>query len=268
MRCGKTLLDLQEAYRKHFRCFETLFSRNGPRGAEYRKHATIDPGTGTQTGAILRWNIYDGLGSVISEVDGNGNVTATQLYDAFGAVNASTGSSTSKQKFCGSLGHTTEPDMGGLVYMRARWYDPAVGRFISEDPAGQGANWYIYCNNNPVNATDPTGMFTFGDVWADVEGLATEMRQYMMANNVKNYIARKVESVVMKWSIEFGFLLTEVAEMGLDKSGQGFTIAQTAGYRIMIHASGHANGEGPHIQLWYNATCVAKVFFSELGKKQ
>ena len=105
----------------------------------------------------IAWYIYDGLGSVISEVDDNGNVTATRLYDAFGSVNASTGSSTNKQKFCGSLGHTTEASTGGLVYMRARWYDPAVGRFISEDPAGSGLNWYVYCDNNPTSRTDPTG---------------------------------------------------------------------------------------------------------------
>jgi hypothetical protein len=43
--------------------------------------------------------------------------------------------------------------------MRARYYDPALGRFISQDPARDGNNWYAYCDNNPVNTTDPTGKF-------------------------------------------------------------------------------------------------------------
>ncbi len=43
--------------------------------------------------------------------------------------------------------------------MGARYYDPLVGRFISEDPACNGINWYVYCNNNPINTTDSTGMF-------------------------------------------------------------------------------------------------------------
>ena len=130
---------------------------NGPRGTECR----IDESTGEYT-----WYMYDGLGSVIGEVGSTGNVTSTRLYDAFGAVNASSGTSTSKQKFCGSLGHTTESDMGGLIYMRARWYDPAVGRFISEDPAGDGMNWYAYCSNNPINMVDYSGKASLPqDVW-------------------------------------------------------------------------------------------------------
>jgi len=43
-----------------------------------------------------------------------------------------------------------------------RKYDPETGRFISEDPTGDGLNWYVYCNNDPVNYTDPSG---FGTVW-------------------------------------------------------------------------------------------------------
>ena len=55
-----------------------------------------------------------------------------------------------------SLGHTSESDTG-LIYMRARYYDPVVGRFVSEDPARDGANWFAYCADNPVNRVDPTG---------------------------------------------------------------------------------------------------------------
>jgi RHS repeat-associated protein len=46
----------------------------------------------------------------------------------------------------------------GLYYFNARWYDPATGRFISEDPIRYGANWYGYANNNPLMFVDPTGL--------------------------------------------------------------------------------------------------------------
>ena len=48
----------------------------------------------------------------------------------------------------------------GLYYVRARWYDPAQGRFISEDPIGLagGINNYAYAANDPVNLSDPTGL--------------------------------------------------------------------------------------------------------------
>ena len=54
----------------------------------------------------------------------------------YGAVRTSSGTATSKHKFVGSLGHPSD-DETGLVYMRARYYDPVVGRFASEDPGSR-----------------------------------------------------------------------------------------------------------------------------------
>jgi len=57
--------------------------------------------------------------------------------------------------FVGGLGHPT--DSTGLIYMRARYYDPGCGRFISEDPGDDGQNWYGYSGDNPVNTVDDSG---------------------------------------------------------------------------------------------------------------
>ena len=119
---------------------------NGASGPMYRRDASNN----------VRWYLYDGLGSVQGEVDPSGNVTASRKFDVYGLVRGSTGTSTSRHKFVGSLGHTSE-DETGLVYMRARYYDPQVGRFASEDPAFHGSNWFTYADNDPINRIDPDG---------------------------------------------------------------------------------------------------------------
>jgi len=51
-----------------------------------------------------------------------------------------------------------ERDATGLYYFNARYYDASLGRFITEDPARNGMNWFVYCGNNPLRFVDPTGL--------------------------------------------------------------------------------------------------------------
>ena len=98
----------------------------------------------------------DGLGSVVAEVDPNGNMTCGRAYGVYGSTRSQTGAPTSKHGFVGQLGHPTE-DASGLVYMRARWYDPAMGRFLSEDPVKHGGNWFSYADDDPTGVCDRDG---------------------------------------------------------------------------------------------------------------
>ena len=47
----------------------------------------------------------------------------------------------------------------GNIYLRNRYYNSATGRFITEDPAQDGLNWYVYAGNNPVSFVDPWGLY-------------------------------------------------------------------------------------------------------------
>jgi len=63
----------------------------------------------------------------------------------------------------GRYGVQTDPN--GLLYMRARYYNPYICRFINADPSGfkGGLNMYAFCNGNPISLTDPTGLGAVGD---------------------------------------------------------------------------------------------------------
>jgi RHS repeat-associated protein len=102
---------------------------------------------------------YNELGSTIAITDASEMLVSAYSYDPFGGVAVKTEGVGQPFKFVGRHGVMDEP--GGLQYMRARYYDPALGRFISEDPAGFGGgqvNLYAYVGNNPVGLIDPSGL--------------------------------------------------------------------------------------------------------------
>ena len=79
---------------------------------------------------------------------------ATQRFDAWGNVIQAAGS-------IPTYGYTgREPDASGLIFYRARYYHPGLGRFASRDPIGMagGINPYAYAGGNPVNFNDPSGL--------------------------------------------------------------------------------------------------------------
>ena len=101
---------------------------------------------------------YDIRGSVTNIVDGTGAVVKSYDYDEFGVTTASGEAFFNEVTFTGSIS-----DASGLLYMNARYYNPATARFLSQDTYTGSAfdpwtqHLYAYCNNNPVNMVDPTG---------------------------------------------------------------------------------------------------------------
>ena len=109
----------------------------------------------------------DGLGSVTSLSSAAGTLAQTYTFESFGKTTASSGSLTNPFQFT-----TRELDTeSSLYFMRARYYDPAAGRFISEDPIAfkGGINFYRYAHNGPIDNSDPTGLTTYQGFPADKE---------------------------------------------------------------------------------------------------
>ncbi len=65
-------------------------------------------------------------------------------------------------RFGGASGYTTDTPGSGLLQLGHRFYWPEVGRFIQQDPAGEGINWYTYAENNPITGIDPEGLVVAG----------------------------------------------------------------------------------------------------------
>lgn len=93
-------------------------------------------------------------GDVIQLLGFDGEVDKTYDYDAYGNEYERDNNDGNYFRYCGEY-YDTET---GFIYLRARYYDPMVGRFTSVDPAKDGLNWYSYCYNNPVKYVDPTGL--------------------------------------------------------------------------------------------------------------
>jgi RHS repeat-associated protein len=103
---------------------------------------------------------YNGVGSTIALTDNTQAVVNQYSYDAFGNIADQQEAVSQPFKYVGQAGVMTEPN--GFYYMKARYYDPTVGRFISEDPIGfEGGdvNLMAYVGNNPVTGIDPSGLW-------------------------------------------------------------------------------------------------------------
>jgi RHS repeat-associated protein len=118
-------------------------------------HGTgVDEPLTKEIGGTLTYFHADGLGSVLKMTNNAGSMTHEYRYGPYGRIEA--GATVSGYAF---TGREWDPETG-LHYYRARYYDPEVGRFISEDQIGfaAGPNFYAYVSGNPVGRVDPFGL--------------------------------------------------------------------------------------------------------------
>ena len=117
-------------------------------------------------------------------VDRNGNIVNNYTYDEWGNITTSNETISNPFKYAGEV-YDSET---GLYYLRARYYDPTVGRFINEDTIeGQvtnplSLNVYTYCGNSPVGYVDPSGHIPIAPLLAKAgaNGAADFMTQLFM----------------------------------------------------------------------------------------
>ena len=106
----------------------------------------------------IQYYHYDSRGSTIAITNQSQGITHKYIYDAFGQVLLKEEIDFNPYRYVGKYGVIYEDSL--LCYMRARYYRPDIGRFLSEDQVW-GTNLFAYSGNNPINNIDPNGLATF-----------------------------------------------------------------------------------------------------------
>jgi RHS repeat-associated protein len=129
--------------------------------------------------------LHDAQGSVRQLATAAASITDAITYSAFGRTLAATGSSPSPYRYGGQW----EEPRSGLYHLRARWMDPASGRFVSTDPftgverSSVSLHRYLYAHGNPATYADPRGLFSGGlDEQVQVQGIQNSLRTQTLPN--------------------------------------------------------------------------------------
>jgi RHS repeat-associated protein len=133
------------------------YDQNSNITAKYTHGPNIDEPLAVQQGTNIYYYHADGLGSITGLSNTSGSIVQTYSYDSFG--NMTTTGSISQPFTYTAREYDSET---GMYFYRARYYDPTVGRFVTKDPisfAGGDVNLYNYVGANPINWSDPIGLY-------------------------------------------------------------------------------------------------------------
>jgi RHS repeat-associated protein len=188
---------------------------------------------------------------VLAITDNDGNVVEANIYGPFGETEFSYKttlhkvlpekrkellvdpflySSDNRYTYTGQ----EQDEFGGLIYYNARWYDPEIGRFISEDPAPAdpndplSINRYIYCRNNPLVYVDPTG-----ELFAEILSFAGSIFG-PLGTAIGGIIGGILDAAIVNYAVSFA--VNEIAgamERSGDKRGAQFLRNAYTAYTVI-----------------------------------
>ena len=145
---------------------------------------------------IIEYYVTDSHGNVVQLTDESGKVIKDYDYDSFGNEVDLDSKDDNPFRYCGEY-YDKETDE---IYLRARYYRPAVGRFLmrdtyigeSDDPLS--LHLYTYCENDGVNAWDPSGNISFKGIWNKVKQVTKKV-----VNTGAKVVKKGVRYAANKW---------------------------------------------------------------------
>ncbi len=191
--------------------------------------------------AVLRWLLYDGHGNLVRTMAPDDyTLSAWQFRGVWGEVQGTLGAG---RGYCANLGHPE--DETGLVYMRARYYEPATGRFISEDPARDGVNWYLYADGNPVGKVDAEGEVSTRDV---LEWIQIILASYIGIKLIDKFLDKIIGYLIKQPLLSLGNYLNKLGKRMIT---EGTYLLEEA--QLLSTAAGVTEG---FLKEWYAAAAA------------
>ena len=217
----------------------------------------------------------DAQGNIVALINKNGAVVVKYVYDAWGnniALNANGGEITSGIGILNPFRYRgyyydTETE---LYYLQTRYYDPELGRFISQDSLDyadpetiNGLNLYAYCGNNPVMNVDPTGEITLAFILvsmligAIIGGVSAGVKASKAGLDAKGIALAALGGAIMGAAVSGAFALGGAAVTGLTILGKaisGVTLFAIATYGTVVasvinyYASSTAYGQPTNLE--------------------
>ena len=182
-------------------------------------------------GSTILYHHYNHLGSTMQLTDGSGTVKAAYTYGTYGEL-LSGDTSLTRYLYNGRCGVST--DANGLYYMRQRYYNPEIKRFVNQDVVrgsignSRSLNRYSYVQGNPVSYTDPFGLSPISGLFADTSFAHSVLGLLGCIPGPVGILANSADAILY-FAVDHDYLMATVSALDAVSMGATGKIAKAVG---------------------------------------